>query len=128
MLHNPLYPCRLAMLIALVLTVISMPDYFVKAKRSGFAPRQGAKRRAGAESAAGCYAGEDEAGRALLSAQRPRDPLGRRSTSWPGAFEAGAAGATVGTAELTGGPSPRRSPTCRVLRTSRGGIVSNSMK
>ena len=84
-LHNPLYLVSwLAMLIALALTVISMLDYFVKAKEIlGFAPSgKRAKRRAGAGEAAAADAGEDEAGGRALSA----------------------AGATVGTAEsLTGG-------------------------
>ena len=90
-LHNPLYLVSwLAMLIALALTVISMLDYFVKAKEIlGFAPSgKRAKRRAGAGEAAAADAGEDEAGGRALSAQEA----------------ARAAGATVGTAEsLTGG-------------------------
>ena len=64
-LHNPLYLVSwLAMLIALALTVISMLDYFVKAKEIlGFAPSgKRAKRRAGAGEAAAADAGEDESG------------------------------------------------------------------
>ena len=71
-LHNPLYLVSwLAMLIALALTVISMLDYFVKAKEIlGFAPSgKRAKRRAGAGEAAAADAGEDEAGGRALSAQ-----------------------------------------------------------
>ena len=71
-LHNPLYLVSwLAMLIALALTVISMLDYFVKAKEIlGFAPSgKRAKRRAGAGEAAAADAGEDEAGGRAFSAQ-----------------------------------------------------------
>ena len=88
-LHNPLYLVSwLAMLIALALTVISMLDYFVKAKEIlGFAPSgKRAKRRAGAGEAASISpeALDELAGRVLEAAR--------------------AAGATVGTAEsLTGG-------------------------
>ena len=89
-LHNPLYLVSwLAMLIALALTVISMLDYFVKAKEIlGFAPSgKRAKRRAGAGEAAASISPEalDELAGRVLEAAR-------------------AAGATVGTAEsLTGG-------------------------
>ena len=108
-LHNPLYLVSwLAMLIALALTVISMLDYFVKAKEIlGFAPSgKRAKRRAGAGEAAAADAGEDEAGGRALSAQEAASISPEALDELAGRVleAARAAGATVGTAEsLTGG-------------------------
>ena len=96
------------MLIALALTVISMLDYFVKAKEIlGFAPSgKRAKRRAGAGEAAAADAGEDEAGGRAFSAQEAASISPEALDELAGRVleAARAAGATVGTAEsLTGG-------------------------
>ena len=116
-LHNPLYLVSwLAMLIALALTVISMLDYFVKAKEIlGFAPSgKRAKRRAGA--------GEAAAAEGARSApRRPRASRPRRSTSWPGACSrrhVPPARPSARPRASRAASSPRRSPTCRAARTS----------
>ena len=105
-LHNPLYLVSwLAMLIALALTVISMLDYFVKAKERPRLPMRERTKREGARSAP----------------RRPRASRPRRSTSWPGACSrrhVPPARPSARPRASRAASSPRRSPTCRAARTS----------
>ena len=106
-LHSPLYLVSwAAMLVAVVLTIVSMLDYFVKAKEIlGFTPSgKRAKRRAAVETAAKGAVVEEE-GRKLSAeeaasiAPAALDQLASRVLD-----AARTAGKTVGTAEsLTGG-------------------------
>ncbi|QOS69848.1 CDP-diacylglycerol--glycerol-3-phosphate 3-phosphatidyltransferase [Eggerthella guodeyinii] len=109
-LHNPLYLVSwLAMLIAVALTIISMLDYFVKAKEIlGFTPS--GKRAKRAAAAAGEAAPEadatDGAGEHALSAEEAAGIAPEALDELAGRVleAARAAGKTVGTAEsLTGG-------------------------
>ena len=109
-LHNPLYLVSwLAMLIAVALTIISMLDYFVKAKEIlGFTPS--GKRAKRAAAAAGEAAPEadaaDGAGERALSAEEAAGIAPEALDELAGRVleAARAAGKTVGTAEsLTGG-------------------------
>lgn len=109
-LHNPLYLVSwLAMLIAVALTIISMLDYFVKAKEIlGFTPS--GKRAKRAAAAAGEAAPEadaaDGAGERTLGAEEAAGIAPEALDELAGRVleAARAAGKTVGTAEsLTGG-------------------------
>lgn len=109
-LHNPLYLVSwLAMLIAVALTIISMLDYFVKAKEIlGFTPS--GKRAKRAAAAAGEAAPEadaaDGAGERALSAEEAAGIAPEALDELAGRVleAARAVGKTVGTAEsLTGG-------------------------
>ncbi|MBC5582900.1 CDP-diacylglycerol--glycerol-3-phosphate 3-phosphatidyltransferase [Eggerthella sp. NSJ-70] len=109
-LHNPLYLVSwLAMLIAVALTIISMLDYFVKAKEIlGFTPS--GKRAKRAAAAAGEAAPEadaaDGAGERALGAEEAAGIAPEALDELAGRVleAARAAGKTVGTAEsLTGG-------------------------
>ena len=109
-LHNPLYLVSwLAMLIAVALTIISMLDYFVKAKEIlGFTPS--GKRAKRAAAAAGEAAPEadaaDGAGERALTAEEAAGIAPEALDELAGRVleAARAAGKTVGTAEsLTGG-------------------------
>ncbi|MFQ9181525.1 MAG: CDP-diacylglycerol--glycerol-3-phosphate 3-phosphatidyltransferase [Eggerthella lenta] len=119
-LHNPLYLVSwLAMLIALALTVISMLDYFVKAKEIlGFAPSgKRAKRRAGAGEAAAADAGEDEAGGRALSAQEAASISPEALDELAGRVSGGTPPARPSARPRAHGRlAPRRSPTCRAAR------------
>lgn len=103
-LHNPLYLVSwLAMLIAVALTIISMLDYFVKAKEIlGFTP---SGKRAAAEAMPEADA-DDGAGERALSAEEGAGIAPEALDELAGLVleAARAAGKTVGTAEsLTGG-------------------------
>ena len=106
-LHNPLYLVSwLAMLIAVALTIISMLDYFVKAKEIlGFTPSGKRAKRAAAEAMPEADAA-DGAGERALSAEEGAGIAPEALDELAGLVleAARAAGKTVGTAEsLTGG-------------------------
>lgn len=107
-LHNPLYLVSwAAMLIAVALTIVSMLDYFVKAKEIlGFTPSgKRAKRRAASSIEKEVEAAGENEGRALSAEEAASiapEALDRLAADVLAA--ARAAGKTVGTAEsLTGG-------------------------
>lgn len=109
-LHNPLYLVSwLAMLIAVALTIISMLDYFVKAKEIlGFTPSGKRAKRAAAVAAETAPEADaaDGAGERTLSAEEAAGIAPEALDELAGRVleAARAAGKTVGTAEsLTGG-------------------------
>lgn len=109
-LHNPLYLVSwLAMLIAVALTIVSMLDYFVKAKEIlGFTPSGKRAKRAAAAAAEAAPEADavDGAGERALGAEEAAGIAPEALDELAGRVleAARAAGKTVGTAEsLTGG-------------------------
>ena len=96
-LHNPLYLVSWAvMIVALVLTVMSMLDYFVKARHLGFGRKQTRPKRRCGVPARPCPSG---------AAERARRELGRPDASGPSTPEA--------LDVLARGCSGARRPVCR---------------
>lgn len=133
-LHNPLYLVSwLAMLIAVALTIISMLDYFVKAKEIlGFTPSGKRAKRAAAAAAETAPEADaaDGAGERALGAEEAAGIAPEALDELAGRVleAARAAGKTVGTAEsLTGGLiAAKLTDVPGSSDVVRGGVVSYS--